>query len=190
MAVENDPGVFFANPLPCDLPPSSGDELQQQDVVVWQPTKYTDVLENRALELTNGCGSSRGSTRGLSYFVVGMHIDFGFPDTPSSAEAIEQAFIGLTGTKLENLLLALEKAKPAFTKASDFRKMKNMAKNALKALNAGAYGDSLNLQKNFLKFLERVDLDTTPELNNFGNLRMRIGNTIFMTEVKVIPFAP
>ena len=59
---------------------------QFQDVVVWQTTDPTKMAENdtnapleyvgAATEITNGCGSSTGKSRGASYFVVGLHIDF------------------------------------------------------------------------------------------------------------------
>ncbi len=59
---------------------------QKQDVVVWQSTNPEEMLETSlsmgvfagsATEATNGCGSTRAKVRTGSYFVVGMHIDFG-----------------------------------------------------------------------------------------------------------------
>ena len=54
---------------------------------MWQSTDPANMLENTfggtglyqgaATEATNGCGSTVAKVRGASYFVVGMHIDFG-----------------------------------------------------------------------------------------------------------------
>ena len=54
---------------------------------MWQSTDPSLMLEDEvrqrafttgtATEATNGCGSTRAKVRTGSYFVVGMHIDFG-----------------------------------------------------------------------------------------------------------------
>jgi hypothetical protein len=188
--VEMFPDAFFGEDAStCDNPIPIGDDPQDQDIVGWQATNKLELIEQRTLELTNGCGSSRGVTRSKSFFLVGLNINFCI-DYMATPEAVEQEFINLTRMKLEFLLEALEKAELAVIKRRDFKKLTKMAKNALKVFNKGNYQDSLNLQKNFLKFVERTEFDPDVAFNNFGNLRSRIENIIFMTEVKVIPFAP
>ncbi|MDX1516462.1 MAG: hypothetical protein R3288_06460, partial [Woeseiaceae bacterium] len=44
-------------------------ELQRRGVFAWQTDNRFDLIERHTIELTNGCDSSRGSTRQLSFFV-------------------------------------------------------------------------------------------------------------------------
>jgi len=185
--VENEPGVFFANPLSCDAPIVAGSDPQQQDVVVWQPTVVADILELRALELTDSCGSSRGRTRGLSYFAVGMHIDFGidFADDPA---AVGQAFVDLTRTKLGFMNQSLVDARSAMSRR-DFKRLSIILKIGIRQFDRGRYQFADWFLKIFLHLLERTNFDTSSGFNHFGDLRMRVGNILFTLEVKVIPFA-
>ena len=54
----------------------------------------------------------------------------------------------------------------------------------------GNHKASLKVQKIALRFLNRSKIDTTLEFNHFGNIRAILGNTMFMTRVRVIPFLP
>lgn len=89
---------------------------QYQDVVVWQSTNPINMLENAATlptytgnpdyvgaatEATNGCGSTVAKVRGASYFVVGMHIDFGTGFDYEANPALNYTkFVELTRYKL------------------------------------------------------------------------------------------
>ncbi len=72
----------------CNDPIPAGIDPQFQDVVVYQTTDPDRMRESgqvnidpqfvgAAGEFTNSCGSSRAAVQESSYFVVGMHIDFG-----------------------------------------------------------------------------------------------------------------
>ena len=167
----------------CDNPIPMGVDLQDQDVVVWQGDGEV------AQELTDSCGSSRGRSRGKSIFTVGMNINFGI-DYTTTPEAVEQAFINLTIMKLEDFVDAVKLAKPAFKRRFQFFLLRATSRIALELSRRGRHKGSLLFQKIALKQIERAKLDTTLEFNHFGNLRSRVGNTIFMTKVKVIPFLP
>jgi len=195
--IENDPQVFFgSSALPCDILITGGESLQPQDVVVWQPTDRNEVLEKRALELTDDCGSSRGRLKKLSYLAVGMHIQTRMsgvptPDTPSNAEFIEGEFISLTLDKTKILQRATQNAKFVLSK-TDRKKLYGMVKTIRKKIGKGDYGDASVAAASYLYYLENEATFeiTSGGFNHFGNLRMRIGNIIFMLDVKVIPFAP
>ena len=103
---------------------------------------------------------------------------------------IEQAFIGLTVERLEDLVEAVKFARPAFKKRYQFFVLKLVSRIALKLSQKGRHKASLKFQKIALRLLERAKLDTTLEFNHFGNIRAILGNTMFMTRVKVIPFLP
>ncbi len=111
VAIENDTNVVLpgndvkickdTNGPGDDKAPGTGDDPQQDDVVVYQTTDPERMREyyasngvdtagfvpGAAGEFTNGCGSSRGSSKEPSYFVVGMHIDFGTTDPALSSNA-------------------------------------------------------------------------------------------------------
>jgi len=193
------PEVFVNNPLGCDRPIIGDPQLQ--DIVIWQPDDSAEVIEGRALEVTDGCGSSRGRTRRLSFFVVGMHIDFGL-DFNSDPQDVTQAFIDFTSAKIDSLVQAVENAEPALEnkdkgkkkkkkkkKDNDFDKLKKEARDIQKKFDKGQYDKASRKLESFLKRAERAEFDTDIGFNHQGNLISRASNIKFTIDEKIIPFA-
>ena len=172
---------------------------QKQDVVVWQSTNPEEMLETSlstgvftgaATEATNGCGSTRAKVRTGSYFVVGMHIDFG-------REFDDQDFVDLTQYKLSLLQTSVSNAKSAgVLKNGDATKMTAQLNNAVKKLGRDDPSGALKHVNLFLKFVaaarynsELLPPDTKP-YNYNGDHLMRGENIVFTLQDKVIPFAP
>ncbi len=200
--VENDtaavlPGNLFICEEPIVQDPPNNDP-QHQDVVVWQSTNPSEMRENgkvggtvfegTAGEFTHECGSSRARTMGASYFVVGMHIDFGIDWFGGDRDNAE--FIALTRYKLTLLAESVEDARSegALTKKGDYKKMRNMVANAINNLDGGNFDDALDHAQNFVKFVDRASYTTKP-VNYNGEHLMRGLNIEFMLRVKIIPFA-
>lgn len=178
----NEPGAFFDDPLSCDSP-ITGDP-QQQDVMVWQTTDSSEVEEGHALELTFECGSSRGRTRGLSYFVVGMHIDFGV-SWDKNPWQVKAAFVDLTDVKLHYLTLALVNARPSLNKR-DYAKLLTVAGLARIAFKFRLYEIASHELTLFIKLLEGTKFAAGSDFNHHGNLEMRSYNAKFMIDEKII----
>jgi len=181
----NEPGQYFDNPLSCD-DHITGDP-QQQDVMVWQTTDRDDLTERHALELTFECGSSRGRTRGLSYFVIGMHIDFGV-DWYSNPWKVRSKFIDLTEEKLHYLTLAVINAKPALSK-HDYAKLQLKLGVARLAFAFRLYELASFEMSWFIKLLDQVHFKEEIDFNHHGDLEMRAYNARFMIDEKVIGIA-
>jgi len=180
--IENEPGVFFTNPLSCDSP-LDGADPQQQDAVVWQPTDYTEVLELHAIEVTDDCGSSRGRSRKLSYMVVGMHIDFG----TIVPEETRNAFLNLTLAKMKFLKQAVEEARFSLKK-KDYKKLKKAVDKAIKELDRRKPKPEKALKevKKFLKAVNKAKYSPTG-FNHNGEHIARGSNIRFMLTDKLIP---
>ena len=184
--------------------PYDDGDPQYQDVVVWQSTNPTKMRELKtgvagvgqfagaAGEFTDGCGSSRGKTLGASYFVVGMHINFG----PGSAwklnpDANHERFIALTRYKLELLRDSIKESRSsgALLKNGDFSKMDSMVVNAIKFLDSGDHAGALDKVDNFVKFITPALYDQTGKFPNYeGEHISRASNIAFTLRVKVIPY--
>jgi len=181
----NEPEAFFADALPCATP-ITGDP-QQQDVMVWQPTDSADIEEGHALELTFECGSSRGRTRGLSWYVVGLHIDFGL-DWSTQPDAVRQAFVDLTSVKFHGLVQAVVNAKGVLPKKY-FKKLLESVTRASEAHEQGRYHLASREMANFIHLVERACFEPS-NFNHHGNVEMRAHNVRFMLDEKVIGIMP
>jgi hypothetical protein len=177
----NQPENFFANALSCDTP-IVGDP-QQQDVMVWQPTDSADIEEGHALELTFECGSSRGRTKGLSWYVVGMHIDFG-QDWETNPQAVRQAFIDLTDVKFHGLVRAIVNAKSVLPRR-DFNKLLVSATFAHLLHKLRLYQLASRELGVVLHLIDRAEFEPS-EFNHHGNVEMRAHNVKFTLDEKVI----
>lgn len=180
------PEVFSPQALDCERPIVT--DRQLQDIMVWQTTDKNELFEGRAIEVTHDCGTSRSKTRTLSYFVIGMFIDFGLGPNPLP-DAVTQAFVNLLLEKTDALIAGAEAAAPVLKKG-DANKLLVMATNIRSKLLAGDYLEALNKTNILLKFVDKAFFDTTVPFNHEGNLIMRAGNIKFILEVKVIPFTP
>jgi len=178
------PEVFVNNALDC-IRPIIGDP-QLQDVVVWQPTDGADVIEGHALELTFDCGSSRGKTRGLSFYVVGLHIDFGL-DFDQDPQAVTQGFIDLTSNKFASLTTATRNARSALRRRDSFR-LAIIGSIARWHYQRGRYQRSSRLLELFISLTERAQFDSSGGFNHEGNLLSRANNIKFTIDEKITPF--
>ena len=177
---------------------------QYQDVVVWQSTNPAGMLENAttappdyvgaATEATNGCGSTVAKVRGASYFVVGMHIDFGtgFEYATNPLQNYQQ-FVALTQYKLSLLQQSVANARSVGSvKNPDGQAMASQVKNAISKLNAG---DPAGALTSINQFINKVNsstyfFPTSVTFNYNGDHLMRGENIRFMLRVKVIPYKP
>jgi hypothetical protein len=221
--VENDPllavpGNLYkcSDPiLPAPLPPLPEyyyKDPQYQDVVVWQSTNPNSMFEataplqrprpalfvGAATEATNGCGSTTAKVRGASYFVVGMHIDFG-PDyvytdgeSPSQDALVYQKFVELTQYKLSLLQTSVNASRTAGSiKKPDWQAMSSQLKNAINKLGAGDPTGALSSMQGFLFKVNSSTYGTASDGFNYnGDHLMRGENIAFMLRVKIIPYKP
>ena len=168
---------------------------------MWQSTDPTKMLENQfgtgiyvgaATEATNGCGSTRAKVRGASYFVVGMHIDFGGGfDYADNALGNYQQFVALSRYKLT----LLRKSIAAARSSGSLRPVVSTAMDALIALaiyrlDHGNPAGALIQVKQFLWLVNAAAYKPIAGANYNGDHLMRGENIAFMLRVKVIPYKP
>ena len=180
---------------------------QYQDVVVWQSTNPINMLENAATlptytgnpdyvgaatEATNGCGSTVAEVRGASYFVVGMHIDFGTGFDYEANPALNYTkFVELTRYKLTLLRKSIVAArttgslKPVVSTAMDA-----LISLAIYRLDQGNPAGALIQVRQFLWLVNAATYTPKPGANYNGDHLMRGENIKFMLRVKVIPYKP
>jgi len=215
--VENKTDVVLpGNLYQCNDPivqnfPTQGDP-QFQDVVVWQSTDPTRMLEDSrgagqfagaAGEFTNACGSSEAKIKGASYYVVGLHIDFGpGNEWASNAAGNHDSFVALTLYKLSLLQTAVANAKADGALGNgDATKMTAQLDDAVKKLGRGDASGALGAVNKFLKFVNAAQYtvvryppippQTVGTAKNYnGEHLMRGTNIEFMLRVKVIPYGP
>ena len=124
----------------------------------------------------------------MSYFIIGMFIDFGLGPIPDPT-AVTQQFVELLIQKTDALIAGTAAAEPVL-KNGDFVKLRVKARDIRAKLVDGDYLEALNKTNLFLDFVDKAVFDTTEPFNHEGNLIMRAGNIKFILEVKVIPFTP
>jgi hypothetical protein len=174
---------------------------QFQDVVVWQTTNPENMAENAtvapdlyvgaATEATNGCGSTTAKVRGASYFVVGMHIDFGNDASDLGLSQLQnyQQFRALTRYKLTLLRQSIRDARSE----GSLRPVVSTAMEALIALaiyrlDQNNPAGALNQVSQFLRLVNAANYTQIPDRNFNGDHLMRGENIAFTLRVKVIPF--
>ncbi len=206
--VENEPAEALpGNLYECDGPlaqdPLFPDrDPQHRDVVAWQATDFTTMLENDlgasvdsafagALgEFTFECGSSRGKIKSASYYVIGMHIDFGPGfDLAENAAANHQKFVALTRYKLLLLRASVVESRPALNGVA-YAVLRALVDSTIKLHDRGRFDAALAGTRLFLRLVEGFSYATIPGENYNGEHLMRGSNLQFMYEEKVIPFAP
>jgi hypothetical protein len=204
---------FINNANECSSPignsaQQAAQQAIQQAVVVWQANDPSQMHETShpptsgylgvggyAGEFTDGCGSSRGSVRGGSFHVIGMHI--GFSPDPSDVDPafVLGGYIALTSYKLQLLQAAVESAKNdgAITKAQ-YNQLSAKSNDAPKLFGRGLYGPTLNALNQMEDEIERMNIaatcsDPNKLCNHEGDLVMRVRNLIFTIEAKVVPLS-
>jgi hypothetical protein len=181
--------------------PTQGDP-QFQDVVVWQSTDPTRMLEDSsgvggafagaAGEFTSFCGSSGAKVKGASYYVVGLHVDFG-PGYEWAANTAgnHDRFVALTRYKLTLLKQSVVNARVA----GALRPVTSVAMEVLVAvaiyrLDHGNSAGALNQVRQFLSLVNAARYTPIPGQNYNGEHLMRGTNIEFTLRVKVIPYGP
>jgi hypothetical protein len=196
--IENDTAdIFPANTANECASPITGDP-KHQAVVVWQATDSSEMHEKNfpttsgylpgigyAGEFTDGCGSSRGSVRGGSYHVIGMHIGF-LSDEPAF---VFGGYVALTSYKFQLLRVAIDAAKNANAiTQGKYNELKGTADAAAGQFGSAHYAASLNLLKVLDQKLQKITITPQP-FNHEGDLEMRTRNLIFMIQAKVLPLS-
>lgn len=192
-------GPFAPDPLG---PDPLGLDPQHRDVVAWQATNFADMLETgigatvnskfagSLGEFTDECGSSRGKIKSASYYVIGLHIDFGPGyDLAENAAVNHDMFVALTGYKLKMLRASVAESRPAL-RPLVYKAMLVLVDGAIKLHNRGRYPAALLGIRLFLLGAENASYATIPGENYNGEHLMRASNIQFTYEEKVIPFAP
>lgn len=205
--VEALPGNLYECTGPVVEPPVPDLDPQHRDVVAWQATDHTAMLENDlgatvnsvfagALgEFTFECGSSRGKIRSASYYVIGLHIDFGPGyELEANAAGNHAMFVALTRYKLLLLRASVVESRPAvstsFFGRLAYSGLKLLSSAAIRLHDRGSYEGAL-LATKLLRFTaENIRYAPIPGENYNGEHVMRGSNIEFMYEEKVIPFAP
>ncbi len=179
----------------------AGEDPQYQDVVVYQTTDPGRMLEDQteidgqlaqfagaASEVTNGCGSSRGTGKETSYFVVGMHVDFG--TIGATAAGSHDRFVALTRYKLTLLQQSVAAARSAGAlRPGTSVIMEGLVALAIRRLDRGDPVGARFLVDQFVNLVNAVRY-TPVATNNFnGEHLMRGTNIEFTLRVKVIPYA-
>lgn len=184
---EQYPERLFASTFECGG--ALGDtDLQRRAVFAWQATNRTNVLEGRALELTLGCGSSRGSTREPSFFLLNLHIDCGIQFGSDDAGVL-QCFKDLTADKFDSLDTELTAAKKGL-QDYPYGKLRSSFVLARNWFDQALYGEAVAELDRFISRVESVNFDTSGGFNHQGNLLMRAYNLRFMIDEKIGPASP
>jgi hypothetical protein len=188
----------------CNDPIPAGVDPQFQDVVVYQTTDPNRMRESgqvnidpqfvgAAGEFTNSCGSSRAAVQESSYFVVGMHIDFGAGYTlGGNAAGNYGRFVALTRYKLTVLQQSVVAANAAGALNNSVTgKMNLLLNSAVTKLGSGDPSGALEVVNKFLSFVGSATYAPVNPIYNYnGEHLMRGRNVAFMLRVKVKPYAP
>lgn len=176
--------IFFAKTFDCTPMGTAETDLQRRGVFAWQPDDRATVAEGRVLELTNGCGSSRGATRALSWFVLNLHIDCNIP-FGSNHPGVLQCFIDLTNDKFAVLDQSLKNAKKSLL-SPKYGKLRSQLSSAKDGFEDGNYTKALERLAKFISRVEAAEFDTSSGFNFQGNLLMRAENIEFIIDEKII----
>lgn len=179
---------------PVDLDP------QHRDVVSWQSTNPDRMLEGdigpafgfpgALTELTNSCGSSRGRVKGSSYYVIGMHIDFGDGyGLSENAAGNNEKFIALTRFKLEVLEQSVQNSQVALSRFEHFT-LRFLVKTAVRLHDRNYFKAALGIMNLFEAIADVISYDVVPGENYNGDHLMRSDNIQFMYTDKILPFSP
>lgn len=201
----NDPLVCRDTFGPDYLPDPTIDP-QLQDVVAYQTTPQDRMLENpstnpagppttdpqfigAAGEFTNSCGSSRGAVKETSYFMVGMHVDFG--PAGSTPAGSHDRFVALTRYKLTLLRQSVAAARSAGAlRVTTSYAMEGLVTLAIRSLDRNDPVAARWLVGQFVSLANVVRYTPVAGNNYNGEHLMRGKNIEYTLRVKVIPYAP
>lgn len=192
--VRTDPSEYFAFSLSCNNPIPDGIDLRIQDIAHFATDDVNDMPRKHSSDATYDCGSSRGKVKGTVLFIGTQYVfkvaghELHMTATP---EAVEQAFIGITRDRVEDLIKAIDQAKPGVPKKQLLRwlSMRVAAGLALWSHDRGYYSTA-RAKVNLVNQL----LANASFTSNAGSAPAFIdiwgSHLVFMYDVKVIPYAP
>ena len=139
---------------------------QFRDVVAWQDDDAGQMVETNpsvggtgrfegsVTEVTNECASSKGRTRGYSYYFIGLSINFGpNADLDENAAFNFDSFVELTRYKLTLLRQSVKDARRARAiSRRDFRVLLFKVNYAIRKLDRGRYWLALWKIRHFLNY--------------------------------------
>jgi hypothetical protein len=171
-----------------------------RDVVAWQSSNPAQMLETSRgtgrffgtlVEVTYGCGSSRGKVMEGSYHFVGLRIHPGPGNelVDENPQGNHQSFIELTRYKLDILRASVVASNVAVSRQA-YTKLKGAVDAAISAHERGRYARALEKITEFLSLVATTKYATLPGENFSGAHIMRASNIQFMYAQKVIPFEP
>lgn len=189
-------------------PMSQADLLdpQHRDKVTYQTTDPARMLETTmgAIadpmyagslgEVTFECGSSRGKTWSLSYFGVGLSINFGVGyDLETNPDANFDAFSRLTRYKLDLLSASVLESEQAlsgsFLQRLSYYSLRGLSGLAIRLHDRGNYGAALRTITLFEYLASVINYNAIANENYSGEHQMRAGNIKFMYTDSILPFA-
>lgn len=185
----------------CEQPIPPTTDPQEQDTVVWQSTGPEGMPEQTydnqyrpnigrnwqgsAGEFTTGCGSSEGQSAGLSFFAIGLHVDFGAEWENNTAFVLDELVL-LTRYKILILQDAVDNAEHVLDE-DDHKKLARKARKVLKELDDDEYDDALRKIREFIKHVNRFEYALS-DFNHHGEHLARARNIEFMLAQKVLPY--
>lgn len=202
VSILNESDVLPDNLYDCQAPIPAGVDPTQQDVVGYQSsqgaleaqfqTGVNPAFVGTVGEVTNGCGSSRGSGPGRSYYFAGLRIAAGAEnDFATNPLGNHRFLVDLLLYKLDVLTLALQNAckDKAFSKG-DCNSMLSQVKNIVGDINNGNWDEASAHVGNLQKFVQAAKFKVVSGTNHSGELASRIANILFTVDVKLVPYAP
>lgn len=180
---EQFPEEIFAQFYPC--PGALGDaDLQRRGVFGWQPDDRTKLPEQHAIDLRNGCGSSRGATASPSFFILNLHTDCGIPFGSNNA-AVRLCIIDLTRSNYDFLKAALKIAKKSLTN-TNYGQLQSLQSNSKSAFQNGNYALALQKLDAFIVAVQGSTFND-PGFNHQGHLLMRAEHIRFVIDTDIDP---
>jgi hypothetical protein len=186
-----------------DCQPTDADKIQHRDVVVWQATDPTKMIENSSIaasvsssfvgaagEFTTGCGTSLGRSKGASFFGIGFHVDFGITYA-SDPLGIFQNYVTLNRYKLLLLKESVRRAvnDRAITKLSGAA-LTVLVDLTIYHLDRSRFVLALGDIKLFNALVKITPIKKVTGQNYAGDFESRGSNLEFNLKSKLIPNAP
>lgn len=145
-------------------------DVQQRGIFAWQPDNRHTIPEKSVIDVTHGCGSSRGATAGASWFILNLHVDCGIA-FGSDTSGVRQCFIDLANDKYAALGQVLQAAKKSLTDIP-YGHLQSQFSSSWSAFQAGDYAQALARLAEFISRARNANF-SDPNVNHQGNLLMR-----------------
>jgi hypothetical protein len=192
--IQTDPSEYFEFSLACNNPIPGGIDLRNQDIAHFATDLINDMPRKHSSDATYDCGSSRGKVKGTVLFIGTQYVfkhEGQELDWTGNPESVEQAFIGVTRDRVEDLIKAIDDAKPGVPKKHLLRwlSMRVAAGLALWSHDQGYYSIArakVNLVNQILPNISfNSSAGSAPAFIDIWGSHL-----VFMYDVKVIPYAP